>query len=64
MVDEEAKKEFMKIEKIRKATNTYEKEANSAKLWADTSKANQIKNTRGKDVMCFVCGNKAHKSGE
>ena len=69
VVDEEAKKEFMKIEnpnmtKITKATNTYEKESHSAKLRADTSKAYQIKNTGGKDVMCFVCGNKGHKSGE
>ena len=44
VVDEEAKKEFMKIEnpnmtKIRKAANAYEKEANSAKLHTDTSKA-------------------------
>ena len=44
VVDEEAKKEFMKIEnpnmtKIRKAANAYEKEANSAKLRRDTSKA-------------------------
>ena len=39
VVDEEAKKEFMKIEnpnmtKIRKAANAYEKEPNSAKLRA------------------------------
>ena len=44
VVDEEAKKEFMKIEnpnmnKIRKAANAYKKEANSAKLCADTSRA-------------------------
>ena len=53
VVDEEAKKEFMKIEnpnmtKIRKAANAYKKEANSAKLRTDTSKAYQIKNLRGK----------------
>ena len=69
VVDEEAKKEFMKIEnpnmtKIRKAANAYEKEANSAKLRTDTPKAYQIKNSGGKDVICFVCGNKGHKSGE
>ena len=54
--DEEAKKEFMKIEnpnmtKIRKAANAYEKEANSAKLRTETSKAYQIKNIEGKDVI-------------
>ena len=69
VVDEEAKKEFMKIEnpnmtKIRKAANAYEKEANSAKLRPDTSKAYQIKNSGSKEVICFVCGNKGHKSGE
>ena len=42
VVDEEAKKEFMKIEnpnmtKIRKAANAYKKEANSAKLRTNTS---------------------------
>ena len=67
VVDEEAKKEFMKIKnpnmtKIRKAANAYKKEANSAKLRTDTSKAYQIKNAGGKDVTCFVCGNKGHKS--
>ena len=50
--------------KIRKAANAYEKEANSAKLRAGTSKVFQIKNTGGKDPICFVCGNKGHKSGE
>ena len=69
VVDEEANKEFMKIEnpnmtKIRKAANAYKKEANSAKLRTDTSKTYQIKNSGGKDVICFVCGNKGHKSGE
>ena len=44
VVDEEAKKEFMKIEnpnmtKIRRATDAYEKEANSTKVRSDTSKA-------------------------
>ena len=43
VVDEEARKEFMKIDnpnmtKIRKAANTYEKEANSNKSRSDTSK--------------------------
>ena len=66
VVDEEAKKEFMNIEnpnmtKIRKAANTYEKEANSAKLRTDTSKAYKIKNTGGKDTISFVCGNKGQK---
>ena len=65
VVDEEANKEFMKIEnpnmtKIRKAANAYEKEPNSAKLCTDTSKAYQIKNSGGNDVICFVCGNKGH----
>ena len=44
--------------------SAYEKEANSAKLRADISKAFQVKNTGGKDPICFVCGNKGHKSGE
>ena len=69
VVDEEAKKEFMKIEnpnmtKIRKAANAYKKEANSAKLRTNTSKAYQINNSGNKDMICFVCGNKGHKSGE
>ena len=33
-------------------------------LRIDTSKAYQVKNTGGKDIICFVCGNKGHKSGE
>ena len=50
VVDEEAKKEFMKIEnqnmtKIRKAADTYEKEANSTKVRSDTSKAYQVRNS-------------------
>ena len=32
----------------------------SAKLRTDTSKAYQIKNSGGNDVICFVCGNKGH----
>ena len=52
VVDEEAKKEFMKIKnsnitKIRKAANAYEKEAKSAKLHVDTSKPYQIKKDMG-----------------
>ena len=69
VVEEEAKKEFMKIEnlnmtKIRKAADAYEKEANSTKLCTNTSKAYQIKNSSSKEVICFVCGNKGHKSGK
>ena len=50
VVDEEAKKEFMKIEnqnmnKIRKAADTYEKEANSTKVRSNTSKAYQVRNS-------------------
>ena len=43
VVDEEARKEFMKI---------------------DTSKAYQVRNQSNKEVICYVCGNKGHKSGE
>ena len=69
VVDEEARKEFMKINnpnrmKIRKAADTYEKEANSNKVRADTSKAYQVRNQSNKEVICYVCGNKGHKSGE
>ena len=69
MIDEEAKKEFMKIKnpnmtKISKTASAYKKEANCTKLCADTSKAFQINNTGGKDPICFVCGNKDHKSGK
>ena len=69
VVDEEARKEFMKIDnpnmtKIRKAADTYEKEANSNKTRADTSKAYQVRNHNDKEVICYVCGNKGHKSGE
>ena len=58
VVDEEAKKEFMKIEnpnmtKIRKAANAYEKEGNSAKLHTNTSKAFQIKNTGGRTLSAL-----------
>ena len=69
VMDEEARKEFMKIDnpnmtKIRKAADTYEKEANSNKTRADTSKAYQVRNHNNKEVICYVCGNKGHKSGE
>ena len=69
VVDEEAKKEFMKIEntnmmKIRKAAGTYEKEANSTKVRTDTSKAYQVRNSSNKEIICYVCGNKGHKSGD
>ena len=67
VVDEEARKEFMNnpnMTKIRKAANTYEKEANSNKVRADTSKAYQVRNQSNKEVICYVCGNKRHKSGE
>ena len=69
VVDEEARKEFMKIDnpnmtKIRKAANTYEKEANSNKSRSDTSKAYQVRNQNNKEITCYVCGNKGHKSGE
>ena len=68
VVDEEARKEFMKIDnpnmtKIRKTANTYEKEANSNKARSE-SKAYQVKNQSNKEITCFVCGNKGHKSGE
>ena len=60
IVDEGAKKEFMKIEnpnmtKIRKAANAYEKEANSAKLHANNSKAFQVRNTGGEGphLLCM-----------
>ena len=59
----------MKIEnpnmtKIRKAADTYEKEANSNKVRSDTSKAYQVRNQSNKEIICYVCGNKGHKSGE
>ena len=50
--------------KIRKAADTYEKEANSNKTRADTSKAYQVRNHNDKEVICYVCSNKGHKSGE
>ena len=69
VVDDEARKEFMKIEspnmtKIRKAADTYEKEVNSNKVRTDASTAYQVKNQNNKEVICYVCGKKGHKSGE
>ena len=69
MVDDKARKEFMKIEnpnmtKILKAADTYEKEANSNKVRTNASKAYQERNQNNKEVICYVCGNKGHKSGE
>ena len=46
--------------KIRKAADTYKKEANSNKIRADTSKAYQVRNQSNKEVICYVCGNKGH----
>ena len=72
-VDEEAKKELMKIdnpdmEKVRKAANTHEKQQNSLKSTASTSKAFQIKtNSNGnsnKPITCYACGETDHKSIE
>ena len=61
VVDDEARKELMKIEnpnmtKIRKAADTYEKEANSNKVQTDTSKAYQVRNQNNKEVICYVFG--------
>ena len=64
-VDEEAKKELMKInnpdmEKVKKAANTHEKQKNSLKSTASTSKAFQIKtnnNDNGnsnKPITCYA----------
>ena len=68
-VDEEAKKELMKIdnpdmEKVRKAANTHEKEQNSLKPAATTSKALQIKANSTKPITCYACGETGHKSIE
>ena len=57
VVDEEAKKEFMKIEnpkmtKIQKAGDTYEKEAHITKVRSDTSKAYQVRNQNNKEIIC------------
>ena len=67
-IDDEAKKELMKIdnpdmEKVRKAANTHEKQQNSLKPAAGTSRAFQIKsNSTGKTIMCYACGEAGHKS--
>ena len=74
-VSKEAKKELMKIdnpdmEKVRKATNTNEKQQNSLKSTTSTSKAFQIKtNSNGncssnKPITCYDCGETGHKSIE
>ena len=67
-VDEEAKKELMKIdnpdmEKVRKAANVHEKEQNSLKPAARTSKAFQIK-ANNTHIPCYACGETGHKSIE
>ena len=69
VVDDEARKEFMKIKnpnmtKIRKAADTYEKEANSNKVQTDTSKVCQVRNQNNKEIICYVCGNKGHTNPE
>ena len=58
-VDEEAKKELMKInnpdmEKVRKAANTHKKQQNSLKPAANTSKAFQIKTNSNKPITCYA----------
>ena len=69
-VDEEAKKELMKIdnpdmEKVRKAANTHEKQQNSMKTAPGTSRAFQIKtNNTNKTITCYACGENGHKSIE
>ena len=67
-IDDEAKKELMKIEnqdmeKVRKAANTHEKQQNSLKPVAGTSRAFQIKsNSTSKTITCYACGEAGHKS--
>ena len=69
-VDEEAKKELMKIdnpdmEKVRKAANTHEKHQNSMKTTPGTSRAFQLKtNNTNKTITCYACGENGHKSIE
>ena len=68
-VDEEAKKELMKIdnpdmEKVRKAANTHEKQQNSIKSAPGTSRAFQIKTNTNKTITCYACGENGHKSIE
>ena len=56
------------MEKVRKAANTHEKQQNSLKSTASTSKAFQIKtNSNGnsnKPITCYACGETDHKSIE
>ena len=67
-VDEEAKKELMKIdnpdmEKVRKAANTHEKQQKSLKPATSTTRAYQIKtNNSNKTIPCYACGETGHKS--
>ena len=72
-VDEEAKKEHMKIdnpdmEKMGKAANTHEKQQNSLKPAANTSNVFQIKTNSNppgnKPITCYACGETGHKSIE
>ena len=60
-VDEEAKKELMKIdnpdmEKVRKAANTHEKQQNSMKSTPSTSRAYQIKSNTNKTIHATPVG--------
>ena len=56
------------MEKVRKAANTYEKQQNSMKSTASTSKAFQIKtninSNSNKQITCYACGETGHKSIE
>ena len=68
-VDEEGKKELMKIdnpdmEKVRKAANAHEREQNCLKPTNLTSKAFQIKMNNLKTITCYACGETGHKSIE
>ena len=68
-VDEEARKELMKIdnpdmEKVRKAANMHERQQNSLKATPSTSRAYQIKSNASKTITCYACGENGHKSIE
>ena len=68
-VDEEARKELMKIdnpdmEKVRKAANMHERQQNSMKSAPSTSRAYQIKSNSNKTITCYACGENGHKSIE
>ena len=52
------------MEKVRKAANTHEKQQNSLKPTACTSKAFQIKSNSIKPITCYACGETGHKSIE